>query len=36
MTSGSVDLEDGHVGGSTKHEQKEKDGAYWDVDVDCG
>ena len=35
MTSGSVDLKDGHVGRSADHEEDEKDGAYWDIDTDC-
>ena len=35
VPSGSVELEDGHVGCSADHEEDEKDGAYWDIDADC-
>lgn len=34
MTSGSVALEDGHVGCSADHEEAEKDGADWDIKAD--
>ena len=36
MSSFLVDLEDGHVGCRADDEEGEEDGAYWNVDTDCG